>query len=232
VAGGRTLADVIDEARRLPELPADWHTRMAETFAQVTEALHAAHGLGVTHRDVKPGNILLSEDGRPKLADFGLARVQDDLALSVTGDLAGTPFYMSPEQVQGLHSRLDHRSDVFSLGSSLYEALTLARPFNGDRQQIMERIVTRDPPDPRRVHRHVPRDLSVICLKALEKQPARRFATAGELAADLRRFLAGESIHARPPGLLVRAAKWTHRHPRLSAAGSVAALAFVLVTWQ
>jgi eukaryotic-like serine/threonine-protein kinase len=232
VAGGRTLADVIDEARRLPELPADWHTRMAETFSQVTEALHAAHVLGVIHRDVKPGNILLGEDGRPKLADFGLARVQDDLALSVTGDLAGTPFYMSPEQVQGLHSRLDHRSDVFSLGSSLYEALTLARPFNGDRQQIMERIVTRDPPDPRRVHRHVPRDLSVICLKALEKQPARRFATAGEMAEDLRRWLAGAPIHARPPGLVVRTAKWTHRHPRLSAAGSVAALAFALVTWQ
>jgi Tfp pilus assembly protein PilF len=232
VAGGRTLADVIDEARRLPELPADWHRRMAEIFAQVTEALQAAHGLGVIHRDVKPANILLTDDGRPKLADFGLARVQDELALSMTGDLSGTPFYMSPEQVQGQHSQLDHTSDVFSVGSSLYEALTLARPFTGDRQQIMERIVTRDPPDPRRVQGHVPRDLAVICLKALEKQPARRFATAGELAADLRRFLAGEPIHARPPGLLVRAAKWTHRHPRLSAAGSVAALAFVLVTWQ
>lgn len=232
VAGGRTLADVIDEARRLPELPADWYTRMAEIFAQVTEALHVAHGVGIIHRDVKPGNILLGEGGRPKLADFGLALVQDEAALSMTGDLAGTPFYMSPEQVQGLHSRLDHRSDVFSLGSSLYEALTLARPFTGDRQQIMERILTRDPPDPRRLHRNVPRDLAVIGLKALEKQPARRFATAGEMGDDLRRWLNGEPIHARPPGVLVRAAKWTHRNPRLWAAGSVAVLAFALVTWQ
>ena len=232
VAGGRTLADLIDETRRRPELPDGWHRCMADIFAQVTEALHVAHGVGVIHRDVKPGNILLGADGRPKLADFGLARVEDEQALSWTGDLAGTPFYMSPEQVQGLHSRLDHRSDIFSLGSSLYEALTLVRPFTGDRQQILERIVTRDPPDPRRVRRDVPRDLSVICLKALEKQPARRFATAGDFAADLRRFLAGEPIHARPPGALARAAKWTHRHPRVSAAGTVALLAFALVTWQ
>ncbi len=231
VAGGRTLADEIDEARRLPELPGNWYPRMAELFAQVSEALHAAHGVGVIHRDVKPGNILITADGRPKLADFGLALVQDQLALSSTGDLAGTPLYMSPEQVQGEHSQLDRRTDIFSVGSTLYEALTLTRPFLGDRQQIMDRIVTRDPPDPRRVHRHVPRDLAVICLKALEKQPARRFATAEELAADLRRFLAGEPIRARPPGALVRAAKWAGRNPRLSAAGSVALLAFALVTW-
>jgi len=231
VAGGRTLEDVIAEARRLSELPADWNTRMAALFSAVAEALHAAHGVGVIHRDVKPGNILITEDGRPKLADFGLARVQDELALSCTGDLAGTPFYMSPEQVRGERTELDHRTDIFSLGSSLYEALTLARPFTGDRQQILRSIAERDPPDPRRVHRHVPRDLAVITLKALEKQPAKRFASAGDFAADLRRFLAGEPIAARPPGPAVRAAKWAHRHPQISAGGSVAAIAFAAVIW-
>ncbi len=231
VPGGRTLADVLDEARRLPELPADWHDRMTDLFAQVAEALHAAHEVGVVHRDVKPGNILLTQDGRPKVADFGLALVQDELSLSHTGDLAGTPYYMSPEQVSGARAGLDHRTDIFSLGSSLYEALTLNRPFTGDRQQIMEGILQRDPPDPRRAHRHVPRDLAVICLKALEKPPVRRFATAGAMAADLRRVLAGEAIHARPPGPLVRAGKWAHRHPRVSAAGTVAAVSFAVVVW-
>jgi tRNA A-37 threonylcarbamoyl transferase component Bud32 len=232
VPGGRTLADAIDEARRRPAPPEGWYRRMAELFAHVSEALHAAHEVGVIHRDVKPGNILLGADGRPKLADFGLALVQDQLALSSTGDLAGTPLYMSPEQVQGEHSQLDRRTDIFSVGSTLYEALTLARPFLGDRQQIMDRIVTRDPPDPRRVHRDVPRDLAVICLKALEKQPARRFATADELAADLRRWLAGEPIRARPPALPVRVAKWSVRHPRLLATGALVLLAFALVTWR
>lgn len=231
VPGGRTLADLIDEARRLPEPPADWHRRMAALFAEVGEALHAAHGVGVIHRDVKPGNVLVAAGGRPKLADFGLARVQDEAALSTTGDLAGTPFYMSPEQVRGEHSRLDARTDVFSLGASLYEALTLLRPFPGDRQQIMEGILQRDPPDPRRVQGHVPRALAVICLKALEKARGRRYASAGEMAADLRRFLAGEPIRARPPGALVRATKWAQRRPRASTAGAVAVVAFAAVTW-
>jgi serine/threonine protein kinase len=232
VPGGRTLSDMLDEARRLPELPRDWYRDVAGLFARVADALHAAHESGVVHRDVKPGNILLTEEGRPKLADFGLALVEDELGLSQTGDLLGTPFYMSPEQILGSRDGVDHRTDIFSAGASLYEALTLTRPFTGDRRQLMQAILQRDPVDPRRLHRNVPRDLAVICLKALEKQPARRFANASELAADLRRFLAGEPIHARPPGPLLRLAKWTHRHPRLSTAASVTVVAFAVVAWQ
>ncbi len=231
VPGGRTLADLFDEARRLPELPRDWPTRMAELFARVAEALHAAHEAGVVHRDVKPFNILLSEDGQPKVADFGLALVQDELSLSHTGDLAGTPFYMSPEQVRGERSALDRRTDVFSLGATLYEALTLSRPFAGDRERLLAAIVQDDPPDPRRLNPHVPRDLSVICLHAIEKLPARRYATAGALAADLRRHLDGDAILARPPRLPTRAAKWARRHPGTSAASLVGLLALGVVTW-
>ncbi|MHC5212573.1 MAG: serine/threonine-protein kinase [Planctomycetota bacterium] len=230
VEGGRTLADRIDEVRRLPELPRDWYERVAELFVQVADGLHSAHEAGIIHRDVKPGNVLLTRDERPKIADFGLALVEDDLLRSRSGALLGTPVYMSPEQVIGRRRGIDRRTDIFSLGTSLYEALTLRRPFEGDsREHIIQAIVLHEPADPRKLHGRIPRDLAVICMKALEKRPERRYASAADFAADLRRHLASEPILARPPGPALRALKWGRRHPVLSGVGSVGIASLVIV---
>ncbi len=226
VPGGRTLADLIAEARAASETPRDWYARIAATIASVADGLHAAHAAGVIHRDIKPSNILLTADGSPKLADFGLALVADDGSGSRTGGLAGTPFYMSPEQAGSGRLGLDARSDVFSLGSTLYEALTLQRPFTGEsRERILRGILLDEPVPPRRLAPRLPLDLQTICLHALAKRPERRYASAAELAADLRRFLAHEPIRARAPGPLARGAMWVRRHP---VAGM--ALASLLVT--
>lgn len=232
VAGGRSLAQELADLRARAELPADHYRRQAELFAAVASAMAALHEAGVIHRDLKPGNILLAADGQPKVSDFGLAFLPDALDLTQTGELAGTPFYMSPEQAEPRRGAADRRSDIFSLGTSFYEALTLARPFDGDTsQQVLEKILRLDPPDPRRLRSRVPRDLAVICLKALEKNPDRRYPSMAELAADLRRHLHSEPIRAKPPSLPVRAGKWLRRHPVVSASGGVAAVAFVVVSW-
>jgi len=214
VAGGRTLGDEIAAVRALVELPRDWYERMARIFVQVAEAVHTAHEAGIIHRDLKPGNILLTREGQPKVADFGLAMVLDDLHRSRSGELIGTPFYMSPEQAAGGRAGLDRRTDVFSLGTTLYEALTLTRPFDGEtRDQVVERIRLHDPPDPRKIRPSVPRELAVICMKALEKRREQRYQSAGEFASDLNRYLRHEPIVAKPPNAGVRAGKWLRRHP-------------------
>jgi serine/threonine protein kinase len=226
VAGGRTVADRIAEVRREAELPRDWYEKTAALFVDVAEAVHAAHEAGIVHRDIKPGNILLTHDGQPKVADFGLAMVLDDLHRSRSGELIGTPFYMSPEQAAGGRAGLDRRTDVFSLGTTLYESLTLLRPFDGEtREQVVERILLHDPPDPRKVRPSVPRELAIICMKALEKKRERRYQTAAGFADDVRRWLRHEPIVARPPGAVVRAGKWLQRHP----VSTGFAAAFVLV---
>ena len=231
VAGGRTLGDRIATARNEPELPRGWYETTAELFVQVADALHVAHEAGIIHRDVKPGNILITKTGVPKVADFGLAMVLDDLHRSLSGELIGTPFYMSPEQTSASRTGLDRRTDVFSLGVTLYEALTLQRPFDAEnREGIVEQIRLHDPHEPRRLRASVPRELSVICMKAMEKRPERRYPSAGEMADELRRFLRHEPIRARPPGPVTRAAKWMRRHPVASATGSVTMAALVVVT--
>jgi len=231
VAGGRTLGDEITAGRAQPELPRDWFERMAHVFVQVAEAVHAAHEAGIIHRDLKPGNILLTPEGQPKVADFGLAMVLDDLHRSRSGEMIGTPFYMSPEQAAGGRAGLDRRTDVFSLGTTLYEALTLTRPFDGEtRDQVVGRILTQDPRDPRKVRPSVPRELAIICMRALEKRRDRRYQSAAELGDELRRFLLHEPIRARPPGPVLRAGKWVRRHPLLSSVGSVTLVAAVAVT--
>jgi hypothetical protein len=174
VPGGRTLEDVIEEARRQSELDPAYYRGVARLFAELAEGLGAAHAQGVVHRDVKPGNVLVTPDGRPKLADFGLARVEGALSLSRTGSVPGTPFYMSPEQAEGAEP--GPASDQFSLGAALYEALTLRRPFEGDTaNHVLRRVREEEPRDPRLLHANLPRELAVIALRALEKRPERRY---------------------------------------------------------
>ncbi len=231
VEGGRTLEDHIAQARRRSPLPASYYRRAAELLIAVAEALQHAHDSGVIHRDVKPSNILLTATGRPKVTDFGLARMEDSLALSRTGAFAGTPYYASPEQAAAKPRDIDHRSDVFSLGATMYEALCFQRPFEGDTiQQVLHRVQLEDPRDPRQVHSLVPRELAAICLHALEKHPERRYPSMAEFAIDLRRFLDDEPIVARPPGSLRRGWKWLRRHPVVTASGGVGAIALVLVS--
>lgn len=230
VENGRNLGDLLGELREASELPADHYRSCAQLFAQLGDALHAAHEQGVIHRDVKPTNVLLTAAGQPKIADFGLARVHDALGLSETGQLLGTPFYMSPEQARS-RAPLDRRTDVFSLGATLYEALTLRRPFEGDTShQVLAKIAIEDPPDPRDIRSLVPRDLATICLKALEKEPSKRYATARALAEDLRRFLHGRSILARPTGPLGRTSKWCRRHPVASVSGAILIASFAVIS--
>jgi len=212
VPGGRTLADRLDEIGDLDHLPREYFRETAAIFAHVAAALGHAHANGVIHRDVKPSNILLAPDGTPKIGDFGLARLENALALTRSGEFEGTPYYMSPEQITA-RATIDHRTDIFSLGVTLYEALTLTRPFRGETSlEVMKQVLDQEPLDPRRVNPRVPRDLALICLKAFEKSPPARFATMEDLAADLRRWLAGEAILARPVGAATRAVKFARRH--------------------
>jgi len=218
VPGGRTLRDEIEELRRQVELPADHARQVARRFAQLADALGAAHAAGVVHRDLKPQNVLLTARGEAKVADFGLARLVHDAALSRTGEFLGTYLYASPEQIAGAASTADERSDVFSLGATLYENLTLERPFGGDSaREVSHAVALVDPPAPHLVRKRIPRDLSLICMKALEKRPANRYEDMPELAADLGRFLAHEPIRARAPSPARRAVKWSQRHPTLTA---------------
>jgi HEAT repeat protein len=178
-----------------------WWRAIANLMASVADALHYAHEEGVIHRDVKPSNILLSGSGRPLVLDFGLSLDLADMQITATGAFLGTPLYMSPEQALG-RVTIDHRTDIYSLGISLYELATLSVPFEGEREEIIKQIVFKDPPLPRRVYRAVPTDLQTIICKAIEKDPDRRYQTAGEFADDLRRFTQGNPIHARPASLL------------------------------
>jgi serine/threonine protein kinase len=191
---------------------------VARLVADVADALEHAHQKGVSHRDIKPSNLLLSQDGKLSVTDFGLARVLDEPGLTTTGEFLGTPAYMSPEQVTAGRTPVDHRTDVYSLGAALYELLTLQPPFWGERRdQVLAQIIHKEPRPPRRVAPKVPIDLETVCLKALEKDPDRRYQTAGELADDLRRYVNRFAIAARRPGPVQRLAKWLRRNPALAA---------------
>jgi serine/threonine protein kinase len=231
VEGGSPLSDFVQRMRG-EELPSDYFPKLAELFATILDALQAAHDAGVIHRDLKPQNILVAPDDRPVIVDFGLARIEDADPLSRTGDLVGTYFYMSPEQAMSRRISIDHRTDVFSAGATLYELLTFRRAFDGETtHEVAEKILFSDPPEPRSVQHRVPRDLALICGKALEKRREDRYQTAREFADDLRRTLADEPIRAKPVGPLRRGVKWARRHPAVASTAGVGLVGASLVLW-
>ena len=209
--------------------------KSAEMCVKIADALEHAHQAGVIHRDIKPGNILLDSSGTPNIADFGLAKRQvGDMTMTFDGRVVGTPAYMSPEQAMG--DPVDRRSDIYSTGVILFYLLTGEKPFRGNHRMIQNQVINDEPPNPRRLNSSIPRDLETICLKCMEKSPARRYPTSGELADDLRRFLAGEPIRARPVRAIERTWKWAVRRPLVASLLTAFVLAVALglsgVTWQ
>ncbi len=225
---GRNLGEVLEDLR-LANDPAQrpiegslgiqpdkgYVAECAMLVAQIASALEAAHDTGIAHRDLKPRNIMIDEQRRARLLDFGLAKSTDQHSISASGEMTGTVHYMSPEQTLARRMPQDHRTDVWSLGVILYELLTLHRPFEEKNlQQIVYAICFKEPVAIQKHNPRVPRDLATICQKAMEKDPVKRYQTAGELEADLQRFLSWEPIQARPSGPLLRLAKWMQRHRR------------------
>jgi serine/threonine protein kinase/WD40 repeat protein len=198
----------------LPSPASAFFRKVAELGQHVAEALAHAHEQGIIHRDIKPSNLMLDSLGKVWVTDFGLAHVQGDKSLTMTGDLVGTLRYMSPEQALAKRVMVDHRTDIYSLGVTLYELLTLEPAFGGrDRQELLRQIAFEEPRPPRRVNPAIPAELETIVLKAMEKNPADRYATAQSLADDLRRYLEDQPIRARRPSSLHRVRKWARRHP-------------------
>jgi predicted Ser/Thr protein kinase len=205
---GGSLADRLDGT----PLPARAAAELVETLAR---AIHAAHERGVIHRDLKPANVLLTADGTPKVADFGLAkRLEGEAGQTRTGAVLGTPNYMAPEQAAGRVKEVGPATDVYGLGAILYECLTGRPPFQGTTLlETLEQVRSQAPVPPRLLQPRVPCDLETVCLKCLEKDPHRRYASARELADELRRYLNGEPIRARSFNLLERFTRaLEHRH--------------------
>lgn len=195
-----------------------------ELFERISRALHHAHEHGVIHRDVKPGNIIVTPDGNPIVLDFGLARVEDDETMTRTGDLIGTPAYMAPEQITRGTIRIDRRADVYALGVTLFEALTLQRPYEAPtRESLYQAILSASPPDVRRLNPHVPKDLKIVLETALAKNREQRYATALDLAEELRRVREFQPILTRPPGPIIKLIRWAQRSP------AVAGLTLVII---
>ena len=237
---GESLAAEIHKARskreQAPQSDLSWragHTRQAVSlFVGVAEALHYVHDHGIVHRDIKPLNLLLTKDGsRLLLTDFGLARDKEVSRMTRRGDLMGTIRYMSPEQLLAQRVKVDHRTDIWSLGVSLYEAVTLELPYSGDSEEAyMSAVSMKEPLPARRRNRAVPRDLETVLMECLERDPERRYATAGELKQDLVRFLEDRPVLGRRPGVVLKMARFSKRHRvSLAAAAMTALLAVALL---
>jgi hypothetical protein len=226
---GRGLDAVLKEAKDLNR-PLDAKT-VCGWGVQAAEALAHAHARGVVHRDVKPSNLLLDGAGIVWLADFGLARRHDETAMTLAGVAVGTPRYMSPEQLAAAQQPVDQRSDVYSLGATLYELATGRAVFVAQtREELYRQIAEVEPESPRHARRDRPRDLETVLLTCLAKEPSQRYATAQELADDLRRVVNGDPIKARRPHVLLRLRRWATKQSRgsLVAAGVVVTTVVVL----
>jgi len=218
--GGAQLSSVDSRHRA-------FHRGVAQIGRQVASALAYAHARGILHRDIKPSNLLLDTEGVVWVSDFGLAKVDDD-ELTKTGDILGTLRYMAPERFRG---RGDARADIYALGLTLYELLVLRPAFDSpDRVALSEQIKSVDPPRPRVLDPRVPRDLETIVLKAIEKDPGDRYATAEAMAEDLRRFFDDEPILARRVATAERYARWARRNPMIAALGGVLTLVLLVAT--
>jgi WD40 repeat protein len=221
---GRTLAQKFAGTAQEPRLAA----RLVETLAR---AMDFAHRRGVVHRDLKPANVLLTAEGVPKVADFGLAkRIDAEAARTRTGAVVGTPSYMAPEQAEARGDDVGPATDIYAMGAILYELLTGRPPFHAESPlETVRQVVSQAPLPPSRFRRDLPRDVETICLKCLEKEPSKRYATADDLAEDLRRFQADLPVRARRIGLLGRARRWCRRERKVAAlVASVVALLLVL----
>lgn len=228
---GTTLAQRLEGT----PLPANLAARYLRTIA---DAIHYAHEHSVLHRDIKPGNVLIDDDDEPHVTDFGLAKLMDgDSSLTITGVAFGSPSYMAPEQAQARHRDMNAGSDVYSLGAMLYEMLTGRPPFRGITPLQTARMVCEtEPVSPRLLNPSTPLDLETICLKCLQKEPARRYQTAQELAEELQRFERGEPVQARPIGRTEKATRWCRRNPMLAtmilAVNVVVAIGLAGILWQ
>ena len=233
LVNGATLAQLIEDRKSNCD-PAnnsadDWIDQVVQWIATAADAVHYAHEQGVIHRDIKPSNLIVDGDDKLWLADFGLASTEAAHSIVTrTGQLVGTPHYMSPEQASEDSRSVDRRTDVYSLGATLYELVALQRPYEGDRFRVLSKIVAGSLTPPSRIT-HVPRDLEAIILKAMAHSPEERYGAAADLAEDLRRFAAGRVTVASLPGPAERLVNWVARHPRQSLA-ALAAVAAVVVT--
>ncbi len=220
--GGKHASEVDASGRRQP-----YFRSVAQIGRQAAQGLAHAHSRGIVHRDIKPSNLLLDTDGVVWITDFGLAKADDD-GMTASGDILGTLRYMAPERFRG---EGDARADIYALGLTIYELLTLRPAYDSsDRLRLIEKIKNEEPAKPRSIDSRIARDLETIVLKAIDKDPERRYQTADALAEDLRRFLADEPIKARQISTSERYWRWARRNPVIATLGAVMTTMLVLAT--